>query len=419
MESNLYNEVLEVNRDIYSRYSQEYLERTRNGHTNYLNEFIARFVESLSGKVVFDLGCGPGRDLEYFTNKGLDAIGVDCSEGMLEICRSKNLKVCNCDFMNMKYEENSIDGIWAYTSHTVIPKQEFSLLLDRYRHALKSDTGILALGMIEGEFEGWKKDGKYDGARRYVSRYSFSELEGLLRGKFGTVIIERVPVDNKVYIHCLCKNTKIAKKEDTADAAKRIFDKFSDQYLQNTQTGIALLEEDRLIFSDYLKKFNHNPKVLDIGCGPGRDLVELKKLGLNVTGIDISQTNIENCKKQGMEAIVGDIYKLSDYYENDTFDGVWCNCSVTNWIVREELHNVFKMIKDIVKPNGYIFVGSVLGGFVGWETDAKYERMKRYNNHWDIDELRFYMSKLGKVIYERELKNTGKKDYVNMVIVNE
>ena len=77
------------------------------------------------------------------------------------------------------------------------------------------------------------------------------------------------------------------------------------------------------------------------------------------------------------------------------------------------------MIKKIVKPGGYIFVGSVLGSFHGWEINDKYERMKRYNNHWNEDELKKYLSLLGKIVYERKLYNTGKKDYLNVVIRNE
>ena len=92
---------------------------------------------------------------------------------------------------------------------------------------------------------------------------------------------------------------------------------------------------------------------------------------------------------------------------------------MTNWIIEEELPRIFEMIKAIVKPGGYIFVGSVLGSLHGWEINEKYESMRKYNNHWDEGELRKYLSILGKIIFERKLCNTGKKDYLNVVIKNE
>ena len=168
-----------------------------------------------------------------------------------------------------------------------------------------------------------------------------------------------------------------------------------------------------------MKKNTPVPKILDIGCGPGRDLVQLKNLGAEVMGLDISESNVKNCKAQGVDAIIGDIYKLNEYFKENSFDGVWCNCSVTNWILREDLPKVFNIIKSIVKPGGYIFIGSVLGNFVGWEIDSKYEQMKRYNNHWDEAELRKYLALLGDIKYEHRLDNTGKKNYLNVVLINE
>ena len=249
MESDLYKVVVEVNKYIYSEYSQEYCERTKNGHKNYLQEFIDKFISNLSGTIVYDLGCGPGRDLEYFVEKGLSAVGVDCSSGMVNICKKKGLDIIEKDFFEMDYEKNSVDGMWAYTSHTVIPKTDFIDLLQKYSIALKENTGVLALGMIEGDFEGWKSDSKYDGKRRYVSRYSIEELEKILGEFFGTVSVERICVGDKVYLHCLCKNTSVARKEDTVKAAQCLFNEFSSQYLVNTQTGIELLSDDRKEFA--------------------------------------------------------------------------------------------------------------------------------------------------------------------------
>ena len=40
---------------------------------------------------------------------------------------------------------------------------------------------------------------------------------------------------------------------------------------------------------------------------------------------------------------------MSEYFSENQFDGVWCNCSVTNWIIEEELPRIFEMIKAIVK----------------------------------------------------------------------
>lgn len=419
MELDLYKNVTEINKRIYSDFSFEYENRTRNAYKNYLKPFIDEFILALQGDHIFDLGCGPGRDLSYFKDNRLQPIGVDISEGMIAICKNKGLSVVHNDFLNMNFEPYSVDGFWAYTSHTVIPKSIFKILMQKYCKALKPNSGVLALGMIEGTFEGYKSDGKYQGAKRYVARYSKSELESILRQFFGSVKVESVNVCGKTYLHSLCWSTAVPKEKDTVNAAKELFDKFSDQYKNATLTGIKLLESDRRFFVGLLKEICHEPRIIDIGCGPGRDLIELSKLGACTTGIDISKANVDNCKKQNMNAIIGDIYNLKSYLLPNSFEGAWCNCSVTNWVLKDRLLDIIESIKQIVIPNGYIFIGSVLGNFSGWEINEKYDSLKRYNNHWSRDKLLSILSKIGTKIYEKKLENTGKKDYINLVYKND
>ena len=419
MESSSYDEVLKVNQRLYSSYAQEYKERTQNGHANYLKTFIERFVGELTGRKVYDLGCGPGRDLAFFIAQGLDATGIDCSEGMLAICAQENLPAIKGDFVNDSLPASSADGIWAYTSHTLIPKKEFSELLRRHKDALIDGTGILALGMIEGSFEGWKSDSKYDGQRRFIARYTREELEDLLRQHFGSVWVERVPVGKKVYLHCLCKKTPVPERDTIRDAARTLFNRFSDVYWDRTQTGIALLDEDRELFARKLEgHFGAGVEILDLGCGPGRDCLLFASRGMTVTGFDLSETNVDQCRKRGIHAIAGDMYDIDTLFCADQFAGIWCNCSLTNWIIKSDIRKIGMSIKRICKPRGLIFIGSVLGGFSGWEQDSKYDGLPRYNTHWDHDELLQALSFMGSPIHERELRNTGNKNYLNLCFTN-
>lgn len=50
---------------------------------------------------------------------------------------------------------------------------------------------------------------------------------------------------------------------------------------------------------DYFLNNQHNTqiKLLDFGCGPGDNSLRFSRIGVEVTGFDISDANIENCKK--------------------------------------------------------------------------------------------------------------------------
>ncbi|BCR35236.1 class I SAM-dependent methyltransferase [Mariniplasma anaerobium] len=79
-------------------------------------------------------------------------------------------------------------------------------------------------------------------------------------------------------------------------------------------------------YKELIKFFSqYEPKgsVLDLGCGQGRDSIEIAKLGYSVTGIDISKVGIEqlNLKAKDLNlkltGFVDDIYKFNRISEYD------------------------------------------------------------------------------------------------------
>jgi len=74
---------------------------------------------------------------------------------------------------------------------------------------------------------------------------------------------------------------------------------------------------------NFFKRYEPKGKLIDLGCGQGRDSIFLARLGYNVTGIDISKVGIDQmssiAKKEGLSLIglVGDIYSFDNYQEFD------------------------------------------------------------------------------------------------------
>lgn len=71
----------------------------------------------------------------------------------------------------------------------------------------------------------------------------------------------------------------------------------------------------------FLDNISENDLVLDIGCGNGSVAYDIAKKAKKITGIDISQKNIETAekrfKKENLEYIVGDatIYNFSEKFD--------------------------------------------------------------------------------------------------------
>lgn len=93
-----------------------------------------------------------------------------------------------------------------------------------------------------------------------------------------------------------------------------------DQYYQTENLFGEPYSELIEFFAEYPKK----GKVLDLGCGQGRDAIALARLGYSVTGIDNSKVGIEQMNVIGeienlnLVGQVGDIYSFDRFDEFDT-----------------------------------------------------------------------------------------------------
>jgi 2-polyprenyl-3-methyl-5-hydroxy-6-metoxy-1,4-benzoquinol methylase len=108
-------------------------------------------------------------------------------------------------------------------------------------------------------------------------------------------------------------------------------------------------------FQKYIPEF-HKKKVLEIGCAEGGLLDALNGIGMDVTGIELSEerANISKEKNPSLKVYVGDITnpKLTDSI-SETFDMI---------VMREVIEHLpdkqtaFNNIDKLLKDNGYIFI---------------------------------------------------------------
>ncbi|MBI2598308.1 MAG: class I SAM-dependent methyltransferase, partial [Candidatus Diapherotrites archaeon] len=70
-------------------------------------------------------------------------------------------------------------------------------------------------------------------------------------------------------------------------------------------------------------KENGHAKILDIGCGPGRDAKYFSEQGLDVTGIDLTSNFVKMASKNVPNATFKHMDMRSLDFPEDTFDGIW------------------------------------------------------------------------------------------------
>lgn len=98
---------------------------------------------------------------------------------------------------------------------------------------------------------------------------------------------------------------------------------------------------------------------LDVGCGTGILTQELQKQGLNMLGIDLSDTMIKYAKtleNEHLEFKVCDMTKLKESFEEASFDVITCLGNTLVHIPFEEVQDVMKDFHGLLSDDGLLLL---------------------------------------------------------------
>ena len=167
-----------------------------------------KFISFLNGKRILDLGCGGGNHALWFKEQGLNVSCVDFSEKMIEMCKEKGLNAQLMDIEDLKFEENSFDGIWAVTSLLHVPKDKISNVVDKLSSILRK-KGIIYVVVKEGEGEEFIPDKQNHETKRFFSFWNKEEFLKIFKDKFNLIEFEKNKVGSTIYLQAFFKNSKL------------------------------------------------------------------------------------------------------------------------------------------------------------------------------------------------------------------
>jgi ubiquinone/menaquinone biosynthesis C-methylase UbiE len=194
----------EETKKTYNQFASDFEEKFTDHFVNGgVKDRADLFIENLNGIKVIDLGCGPGMHTEYFKSKGLDVLCIDFSEKMIEICKSKGLNAEVMDIEDLQLEDNSFDGIWAYTSLLHVPKANMTKVIEKISRIIKPQ-GLLAFALKEGSTEGFEEHVKYPGTKRWFNYYPDAEVRSMF-SKFELLSFNRSVFNKHTFISYLYK----------------------------------------------------------------------------------------------------------------------------------------------------------------------------------------------------------------------
>ncbi|WP_446811479.1 class I SAM-dependent methyltransferase [Methylomonas sp. 2BW1-5-20] len=139
--------------------------------------------------------------------------------------------------------------------------------------------------------------------------------------------------------------------------------------------------------------------ILDLGCGPGRDVFYFKSLGHRPVGLDGSEAFCRMARAySGCRILQQSMLSLD--LPAQGFDGVFANASLFH-VPSRELPRVLNELYAALRPAGILFISNPRGSGEGWSG-------QRYGNFMELDASRVFLTNAHFEILDHYYRPPGK-----------
>ena len=160
----------------YEKYAHERASHSPDGFKVQERSEFLKFLRDEGRETLLEIGCGPGRDAQFFQSQGLRVLAVDNTPTMVKLTAEKGVPAQVLDCYNLDEIHERFDAVYTMNCLLHIPKRDIDQILHLISRRL-NDSGLMYLGIWgDTNFEGiWEQD-RYEPKRFF----SFWKTEALL-----------------------------------------------------------------------------------------------------------------------------------------------------------------------------------------------------------------------------------------------
>lgn len=118
------------------------------------------------------------------------------------------------------------------------------------------------------------------------------------------------------------------------------------------------------LFDRFATRLPERSRVLDAGCGPGRDLARLSRWGHLPVGLDLCPEFLATAARHA-PCVRADVRHIP--FPDDTFDAVWACASLVH-LEETGVERALAEFARVVAPGGVVCVSVKGDGVPGWRT---------------------------------------------------
>ncbi len=144
------------------------------------------------------------------------------------------------------------------------------------------------------------------------------------------------------------------------------YDNNADTYIEST-ANVDFSD----IYSRFLSYIPDGGRIMDLGCGSGRDVIWFREHGYEAYGLDASKELVKRIMKEYDIPVFSGL--IEEWTTSTLFDGVWC-CASLMHLDDDALEQFFGNLKWNLKPNGVLFMSVKSGIETGYDDRWRYLR---------------------------------------------
>jgi ubiquinone/menaquinone biosynthesis C-methylase UbiE len=139
--------------------------------------------------------------------------------------------------------------------------------------------------------------------------------------------------------------------EQDLNKIENLYDKVAKEYAETFSGEHEKKPKDREILYRFSQEIGDRRPVWDFGCGPGQTAKYLKDLGIETSGLDLSEKTLEQARTIHPEIHFrkGNILDLE--FENDSIAGVAAFYTIVHF-TEEQIGTAFREVFRVLQPGG-------------------------------------------------------------------
>ena len=163
------------------------------------------------------------------------------------------------------------------------------------------------------------------------------------------------------------------------------------------------------ILERFLRKIDRNGAVLDVGCGPGRDVHAISKMGVIAVGIDNCEEMLSEARKRVPNGSFRRMDMRFTVYPQNAFAGLWV-CASFHHLPTSESLPTLREFRRILQPGGVLCISVKLAD-ASTPQQSQSEHNGIYTKHFRRDEFTCMLDEADFEILESETSTSSKNTF--------